>query len=142
MAGDYDGDGQTDLAVFRRTTGTWLIQRSRDGQARVKVWGLGTDLPVAADYDGDGQTDLAVWRGQTGEWFVLRSSDGAYRVMVWGGAGYGDVVAPGDYDGDGQADATIWRPTARQWFSQATRTTTPQVWLQGQPNDTPVTARR
>ena len=35
---DYDGDGKTDLAVFRKTTGQWLILQSTAG-ARVQPFG-------------------------------------------------------------------------------------------------------
>jgi hypothetical protein len=117
--GDYDGDGQTDLAIFRRANGHWLIKRSSDGGLIQLQWGLGSDLPVAADYDGDGKTDIAVWRGATGQWFILRSSDGAKRVMVWGTshAPYHDLPAPADYDGDGKADVAVWRAAEGKWHA-------------------------
>jgi hypothetical protein len=104
--GDYDGDGQPDLAIFRRASGLWLIKRSTDGGLTQLQWGLGADLPVAADYDGDGKTDIAVWRGTTGQWFILRSSDGAKQVLIWGAglAPFNDQPAPADYDADGKAD--------------------------------------
>ena len=35
-AGDYDGDRKYDLAIFRRSTGEWLIQRSTDGSMMVE----------------------------------------------------------------------------------------------------------
>lgn len=115
--GDYDGDGVTDLGVFRRANGQWLIQRSTDCRVIEMQWGLGSDLPVAADYDGDGKTDIAVWRGATGQWFILRSSDGKTQVMVWGAARFGDLPAPADYDGDGKADVAVWRAAAGKWYA-------------------------
>ena len=108
----------TDLAVFRRSSGLWLIQSSSDGRYVSKTWGGATDVPVVGDYDGDGQSDIAVWRGATGEWLVLRSSDQGYIVTKWGAASVGDVPAPGDYDGDGKADWAVWRAPEATWYIQ------------------------
>ena len=57
---DYDGDGRTDVAVYR--DGTWFILRSSGGVIATGWGGLPQDIPVPADYDGDGKTDIAVYR--------------------------------------------------------------------------------
>ena len=55
VPGDYDGDGKTDMAVYR--DGTWFILRSFDGGVMAVPWGgLPQDVPVPADYDGDRRT--------------------------------------------------------------------------------------
>jgi hypothetical protein len=65
---DYDGDGRTDLAVLRRSTGEWFLLRSSAGAA-VVTWGLG-NVPTPGDYDGDNAAEAAVWVG--GLWKVAR----------------------------------------------------------------------
>jgi hypothetical protein len=119
VPGDYDGDGQVEVAVYRTTTGEWLIAQSRDG-GKVVPWGapaLG-DVPMPADYDGDRRTDIAVFRPPTGEWFILLSSNGPIRVEFGAASASGlrDRPLAGDYDHDGKADLGIYRAATGEWF--------------------------
>ena len=63
--GDYNGDGIMDAAVYRPSTGAWIIR----GQATV-IFGLPMDVAVPGDYNRDGVTDIAVYRPSTGEWLA------------------------------------------------------------------------
>ena len=109
--GDYDGDGITDIAVYRRTTSQFFVLRSSDttGSQLTVPFGQPGDEPVARDYDGDGRTDFAVVRRAGGNltWFIQNSSTGTVSQIQFGLSG--DVVAPGDYDGDGRFDLAVYR---------------------------------
>lgn len=109
--GDVDGDGITDLVVYRSATSTFWIDQSRDGQLAVPLGAPG-DQPTMADFDGDGRADLAVITpgvgDRTGTWTLRRSADGSVSTVLFGLAG--DVAVPGDYDGDGFDDLAVFRP--------------------------------
>jgi subtilisin-like proprotein convertase family protein len=124
-APDYDGDGRTDVAVYRPQSGSWLIAQSGQGGAlRNQSWGApastgADDIAVPADYDGDGLADFAVYRRTSGEWYILGSFNNSFEQIQFGAAsaaGLGDTPVPGDYDGDGRADQAIYRTTSAQWF--------------------------
>jgi subtilisin family serine protease len=120
VPGDYDGNGVSDVAVFRGSEGAWYIsQGSAQNFTRVE-WGMNGDVPVPADYDGDGETDVAVWRPSTGVWYIRNSANGSFRFEPFGLSG--DKVVQGDYDGDGKTDVAVFRPSDGVWY--ALRSTT------------------
>ncbi|MBI3422850.1 MAG: VCBS repeat-containing protein, partial [Acidobacteria bacterium] len=47
-AGDYDGDGRADLAVWRAADHTWYILNSRAQVAQQRLLGQNGDVPVGA----------------------------------------------------------------------------------------------
>lgn len=126
-AGDFDGDGRSDVAVFRPSTGVWWI-RSASGSVTSPTWGGGADVPVPRDYDGDGPIDIAVFRPSTGVWYIRNSATGTLTSFTWGGGG--DVAVPADYDGDRRADVAVFRPSTGVWYirNSSTSTLTSLVW--------------
>jgi CubicO group peptidase (beta-lactamase class C family) len=108
---DFDGDGKSDVSVFRPDSRAWHLLQSRSGYAAPQ-FGLLTDKLVPADYDGDGKTDIAVFRENLSDpdkakFFILQSSNNQLREEQFGT--FGDIPVAGDWDGDGRSDIGVYR---------------------------------
>lgn len=111
---DFDGDGKTDISVFRPTTGNWYVRNSSSSSFVVVNFGLAGDNLVASDYDGDFRTDMAVFRPSTGTWYIYESGQRSVKEVRFGLNG--DIPAPEDYDGDGRSDIAVYRPSTGVWY--------------------------
>jgi hypothetical protein len=110
---DFDGDGKTDVSVYRPGPGDWHVMSSATGATTSTQFGLTGDQVVAGDYDGDGKSDLAVFRPSEGNWYILGSIAG-FTGLHFGLNG--DVPVAADYDADGRTDIAVWRPSEGVWY--------------------------
>ncbi|MEA1927598.1 MAG: VCBS repeat-containing protein [Candidatus Auribacterota bacterium] len=102
-SGDYNGDGTSEIAVFRDTVGLWALR-----DVSRLYFGRSGDIPVSGDYDGDGTTDVAVFRDSIGLW-AIQSVSRVYLGIA------SDIPVPGDYDGDGYCDIGLFRRGNGLW---------------------------
>lgn len=127
QVGDYDGNGVTDLSVYRSSEGdqantyyTLPLNGSGNAPGNPVVQQLGdstTDIIGAeGDYDGDGKMDYTVVRDTNGTdtaggtllWYVLKSSDNTFLYYYYGRDT--DIALGGaDYTGDGFDNPTVIR---------------------------------
>jgi len=114
---DFDGDGKTDLSVYRPSEGNWYLQQSTSGFGVIK-WGIATDTPTPGDFNGDGKTDTAIFRPDANsanpDFYILNSGTFTVSGVSWGLTG--DIPVIGDYDNDQKSDIAVFRPSDNTWY--------------------------
>ena len=113
VVSDFDGDGKSDIAVFRGSDGNWYRRNSSTSSDLASGWGISSDVLTPGDYDGDRKTDTAVFRPSEGNWYVNGSGSG-FSVNNFGLGT--DLPVAADYNGDGTTDIAVFRPAAGTWY--------------------------
>jgi len=148
IAADYDGDGRTDLVVYRVHERRFHTLNSLDNNQTVSIpVGLenaGT-INNAGDYDGDGRADLVTWNLDQDNritWSILQSETNTIRTVLWGrfrnpAIGATDEFVPADYDGDGKMDIAVFRRATGVWYIIESSTGNPRYEFWGRSGDLP-----
>ena len=127
---DFNGDGKSDLFLYRPNSGVACVARSNGDGTFTAVYLSGNgiagydlmgvrDQAMPFDFNGDGKSDLFLYRPDSGLACVARSNgDGSFSQVYFSAAGIGgydlrgrrDIALPLDFNGDGKADLFFYRP--------------------------------
>lgn len=127
-AGDFDGDGATDLIVTRLDGHDLLFRNLGDGRfeevsasSGLRQWNLSSNGALWGDIDNDGDLDLFVTTVGDTRHYLFINQDGAFSeeglergvAVDTGDRRIGFSATFGDYDLDGYLDlhVTEWRPS-------------------------------
>lgn len=136
---DYDGDGRTDVSIWRPSTGTFWVNRTTDGPAGIQ-WGANGDYAMGGDTNGDRKTDHIINRPTTpiepADFWILHSPSYAFIGYAWGVPG--DKPAIRDFTGDGVDDFAVWRESDTNFYILAPNDPNPvRVFQFGSVGDKP-----
>lgn len=116
-AGDFDGDGRTDLATGNSSAQAWLYAGGMTASGDtggthplgyLNTYGFEVDALTSGDLTGDGADDLLVGHSML---YVSGAADGTLGLEAYGGVGgefdYASVFA--DFNGDDYGDLVLAR---------------------------------
>jgi FG-GAP-like repeat len=135
LAGDFNGDGKTDIAGWNEEHKGWHValstgkgfDPSTEGGGGFWADQFGWPFPgytLVGDFNGDGRADIAGWNTSIQGWHVALSTGRSFDPSAAGGGGFwtdnfgqpnqGEMMV-GDFTGDGKADIAGWNSSAVGW---------------------------
>ena len=128
-AGDFDGDGVSDIAGREAAHGGWWIVSSALGGGRSVPfggWSAGQTWSHVrpGDFNGDGIDDLVGYADAAGQWWAAFSDGSQFTSAFW--ANWPNDrplshVQAADFDGDGRTDLIGYDATQTIWVTFLSR---------------------
>lgn len=118
--GDLNGDGKTDVFMWRNSDKSWTVNLSNGDGFTAQRWtgAWGSDGPIfTGDLNEDGKTDVFMWRDVDKSWTVNLSTGTGFIAQRWtGGWGSDGPIFTGNLNDDGKTDVFMWRNIDKSWI--------------------------
>jgi hypothetical protein len=119
FVGDLNGDGKTDVFMWRASDKSWTVNLSTGNGFTMQRWtgAWGSDGPIfVGDLNGDKKSDVFMWRASDTSWTINLSTGSGFTMQRWSGAwGSDGPISVGDLNGDGKTDVFMWRDLDKSW---------------------------
>ena len=128
--GDFDGDGQTDLAFYDLATATWYMDDSKTGLASFPLGTVNSSVPVVGYFNANLPEEAGVYTFANGQgtWSVDAGNKGVVNQTFPASgqvpAGDTTIPVPGDYTGVGYDELAVYVRQTGQFLVQVPGTTT------------------
>lgn len=124
LTGDFNGDGKTDMLVYRPTIAEWFVKLSQgssfSGGWHVTWGNTSGDIPLVGDMNGDGRDDIVIYRTNgTFPNIFVNLSNGSTFTGTADSASWGlpsDQPIIGNFSGGGGEDIAVRRPSNATWY--------------------------
>jgi len=146
ITGDWNGDGSTQIGVFRPSDLTWRLDGDRSSKAERVFRFVGMragDIPLVGDWDGNGTATPGYFRPEDVSWHLRNSnSTGSEDWPVLRFGMPTDIPVVGDWSGTGRDTIGIYRPETGEVDLKNDFSPLPaQIVFGGPPNARPVVGK-
>lgn len=118
LTGDWDGNGLTDLALFRNEN-LWLLDIDRDGNPDFEfkmVKPTPKSMPVVGDWDGNGIDSPGWYAPEEQAWYLFNAFGDLKPNWPLINFGVDDSIPLiGDWDGDGRDTPGVVQPSSNEF---------------------------
>jgi hypothetical protein len=124
VVGDFNDDGNDDIANFHPSNGTWWVAQSTGSSFNTTQWedfstNSGWTSQVVGEFNGDGKDDIANFHPSNGTWWVATSTGSSFTTAKWAdfstNEGWTSQVV-GDFNNDGKDDIANFHPSNGTWW--------------------------
>ena len=109
---DWDGDGDTTVGLYRRTSGYLYLRNTNTfGIADIAIfYGIPEDVPLCGDWDGDGLETIGIFRPSNATFYLRNSNSLGFADTEFSFGESGDIPLAGDWFGNGHDSVAVYRP--------------------------------